>query len=209
MNPDIEVIFLDHGNTLRFVVIDEEFSANARNELMRLVETKDSPDIFFAKLNERWTAYRKSSIECMVEASEKELWTIHLLPDYPTEKIAPLAGKLTRLWRDKDGRRIPPPETKEVIIELHNRGYTLGILANTITETEIPDWLAEEQLDQYFKTVVLSSVLKIKKQPWNARNSRMPGSGFHVFYVSRGFFYFCLRSPCKQPVADPFPQCSV
>jgi len=163
MNTDIKAIFLDHGNTLRFVVVDEEFASQARHELMRLVGTDDSHDVFFAKLVENWNAYRKWSIECMIEASEKELWTIHLLPDYPYERIAPLAGRLTRLWRNRDGRRIPPPDVKSVIQELDKRGYILGIIANTITETEIPDWLEEAQLTPYFKAVVLSSILKIKK----------------------------------------------
>jgi putative hydrolase of the HAD superfamily len=163
MNNDIDVIFLDHGNTLRMVVPDEPFSSQARNELMRLVGTQDTPDVFFTRLEERWKAYRKWSIESMVEACEKELWTVHLLPDYPTDKIAPLAGRLTRLWRDKDGRRIPPPGTLDVIQELDRRGYTLGILANTITETEIPDWLKEANIEYYFKTVILSSILGIKK----------------------------------------------
>ena len=163
MNTDIEAIFLDHGNTMRIVVEDEEFASHARLELMKLVKTKDTQDVFYAKLDEKWKAYRKWSIECMIEASEKELWTVHLLPDYPYEKIAPLAGRLTRLWRNKDGRRIPPPDVKPVIQELVKRGYLLGIIANTITETEIPDWLEEAQLTQYFKAVVLSSILKIKK----------------------------------------------
>ncbi len=163
MDADIEVIFLDHGNTLRFVEIDEEFASQARDELMRLVGATDTHEVFFGKLDERWKAYRKSSIEQMVEASEKELWTTYLLPDYPTQLIAPLAGKLTRLWRNKDGRRIPAADTLPVIHELYKRGYQLGILANTITETEIPDWLEEAGISQYFKTIVLSSILKIKK----------------------------------------------
>ena len=163
MNTDIHAIFLDHGNTMRVVVEDEVFASSARKELMTLVGTQDSRDEFFAKLYERWKAYRKWSIEDMVEASEKELWTVHMLPDYPCEKIAPLAGRLTRLWRDKDGRRIPPPDVIPVIKELDKRGYLLGILANTITETEIPDWLEQENLTQYFKAVVLSSKLRIKK----------------------------------------------
>lgn len=163
MNTDIEAIFLDHGNTLRVVVPDEAFASQARQGIMTLVGTQDGEEDFFAKLTERWTTYRKWSIECMIEASEKELWTVHLLPDYPQDKIAPLAGRLTRLWRDKDGRRIPPPDVKPVIKELDRRGYILGILANTITETEIPDWLEQDQLAGYFKTVVLSSKLGIKK----------------------------------------------
>jgi HAD superfamily hydrolase (TIGR01662 family) len=163
MNKDIEAIFLDHGNTLRVVVQDEMFASQARQGILTLVESTDSEDAFFAKLDERWKKYRKWSIECMVEVSERELWTNHLLPEYPIEKIAPLAGRLTRLWRDKDGRRLPPPDVKPVIQELDRRGYLLGIIANTITETEIPDWLEQDELAHYFKTVVLSSLLKIKK----------------------------------------------
>ena len=163
MDADIQVIFLDHGNTLRVVVQDELFASQARQGIMDLVGAQDSQDVFFSKLDERWQAYRKWSINAMIEASEKELWTTHLLPDYPCDKIGALAGRLTRLWRDKDGRRIPPPDVKPVIQELHRRGYILGILANTITETEIPDWLEQDHLAQYFKTVVLSSKLGIKK----------------------------------------------
>jgi putative hydrolase of the HAD superfamily len=163
MNMDVKAIFLDHGNTLRVVVEDPAFASQARQGIMDLVGTQDSEEIFFARLNERWTTYRKWSIDCMIEASEKDLWTKHLLPDFPYEKIAPLAGRLTRLWRDKDGRRIPPPDVKPVIQELDRRGYILGILANTITETEIPDWLEQDQLAHFFKAVVLSSKLGIKK----------------------------------------------
>jgi HAD superfamily hydrolase (TIGR01662 family) len=163
MNTDVKAIFLDHGNTLRVVVEDPEFASQARQGILDLVQAQEPEQLFFDRLTERWTTYRKWSIEGMIEASEKDLWTIHLLPDYPSEMIAPLAGKLTRLWRDKDGRRIPPPDVKPVIQELHRRGYILGILANTITETEIPDWLEQDHLAQYFTTVVLSSKLGIKK----------------------------------------------
>ncbi len=186
MNTDIEEIFLDHGNTLRIVVEDDEFASQAKLELMKLVETKDSQEVFYEKLEEKWKAYRRWSIECMIEASEKELWTTHLLPDYPYDKIAPLAGRLTRLWRDRDARRIPPPDVKPVIQELDKRGYIIGIIANTVTGTEIPDWLEEEQLTQYFKAVVLSSILKIKKPNpeiyWEA-SRRIGFKPAHCVYV--------------------------
>jgi putative hydrolase of the HAD superfamily len=91
------------------------------------------------------------------------LWTKWLLPGYPTGKIAPLAGKLTRLWRDHDGRRVPRPDVRPTVIELHKRGYILGIIANTITETEIPDWMESDGLTGYFKAVVLSSKVRIRK----------------------------------------------
>jgi HAD superfamily hydrolase (TIGR01662 family) len=163
MTPDIEAIFLDVGTTLRIVIEDPPFQAEARRNLMALVETKEPEEEFFNKLFDRWKAYRKWSFENLTEAGERGLWTRFMLPDFPEEKIGPLAGRLTRLWRDKDGRRVPRPDVKSTVIELARRGYTLGIIANTITETEIPDWLVEDGLSGYFQTVVLSSKTGLRK----------------------------------------------
>ncbi len=163
MNQDIEAIFLDVGNTLRIVVEDAGFQAQARRQLMGLVGTTDTEEVFFDRLNARWKGYRKWSFDVLTEASERELWTRFLLPDYPADSIAPLSGLLTRLWRDRDGRRIPRPDVSQTVVELSRRGYLLGIIANTITETEIPDWLTADGLTSYFKTVVLSSKVGFRK----------------------------------------------
>jgi len=163
MNHDIEAIFLDHGNTLRVVVKDEAFQAQARQELATLVGTQESPEAFCEWLDARYKVCKQRAKETMIEASEKDLWTRCMLPEWPPEKITPLAGRLTRLWRNRDGRRVARPDAKEGIIELSRRGYRLGIIANTITETEIPDWLEEAGLSQYFEAVILSSILGKRK----------------------------------------------
>ena len=92
-----------------------------------------------------------------------ELWTQWLLPDYDTELVARHAGRLTRLWRDHDGRREPRPDVKPTLTELKKRGYKLGIIANTITETEIPDWMIHDQVAGLFSATVLSSKVRIRK----------------------------------------------
>ncbi len=163
MTHDIEAIFLDHGNTLRVVVPDEQFQAAARRQLAELVGTSMTPEDFCDWLETRYRVCKQRAKETMIEASEKDLWTKCMLPDWPAEKIAPLAGRLTRLWRDRDGRRVPRPDTIPVIIELSKRGYRLGIIANTITETEIPDWLEESGLARYFDAVILSSIYGRRK----------------------------------------------
>lgn len=163
MNHQIEAIFLDVGNTLRIVIEDPAFMAQARADLMHLVGATESEEAFFAKLDARWKEYRRQSKASLLEASERELWTQWLLPDFPAEIIAPNSGRLTRLWRDHDGRRVPRPDVNDVIIELDRRGYKLGIIANTITETEIPDWMETEGLTRYFRTVVLSSKMRLRK----------------------------------------------
>ena len=163
MNQDIEAIFLDVGNTLRIVLEEPDFQQHSMQELMRLVGAREPQNEFFAKLEERWKKYRKESKTSLIEAPEEQLWTKYLLPDYPAEKIAPLHGVLTRLWRDRDGRRVPRADARETILELDRRGYLLGIIANTITETEIPDWMEADGVTNYFKTVILSSKVGIRK----------------------------------------------
>lgn len=163
MKNNIETIFLDVGNTLRIVVEDAEFQAESRQGLVELTSAKISPDEFFDLLEGRYKVLRKRAKEQLIEASEREMWTQWMLPDFPEEKIAPLSSKLTRLWRDCDGRRVARPDVKPTVIELHKRGYVLGIIANTVTETEIPDWIVEDGLTGYFKDVVLSSKVGLRK----------------------------------------------
>ena len=50
MNPEIEAIFLDVGNTLRIVIEEPEFMAQAKKELMTLVGAKEPEEEFFAVL---------------------------------------------------------------------------------------------------------------------------------------------------------------
>ncbi len=61
------------------------------------------------------------------------------------------------------GRRVVVDGGREVVEELHKRGYILGIISNLIGTREIPEWLEAEDFTPYFKSVVLSSVLGIRK----------------------------------------------
>ena len=46
-----------------------------------------------------------------------------------------------RLWRDKDGRRVPREDVKETLIELDQRGYLLGIICLLYTSDAADDLL--------------------------------------------------------------------
>ena len=163
MNNKIDTVFFDVGATLRYVVEDPEFAAAAEAELMKLVGTTEPHDEFFAKLEKNWKAYRKIAKTSLLDVSEMELWLYYLLPDYPAEVIGPNAARLTRLWRDHDGRRVVHEGTLETLRELKARGYKLGIIANTVTETEIPDWMCRDGVADCFKTVILSSKVRLRK----------------------------------------------
>ena len=160
---DIKAIFLDVGNTLRILLKEEPHRAAARIEITKLVGTSQDPDSFVAELDRRYKIYRKWAFDNMLEASEKELWTRWLLPDYPAETISALSAQLTYQFRQSMGRRVVAEGGAETIIELHKRGYVLGIISNVITEREIPEWLESDGLAQYFKSVMLSSVFGKRK----------------------------------------------
>ena len=163
MSPNIDTIFFDVGATLRYVVEDPEFAAAAERELMELVGATEPHDVFFEKLEKNWKAYRKQAKSVLLDVSEMELWLQYLLPDYPAERVAPNTARLTRLWRDHDGRRLAHDDVIPTLRELVRRGYKLGIIANTITETEIPDWMCQANVADCFKTVILSSKVRLRK----------------------------------------------
>ena len=163
MTKDIEAIFLDLGNTLRILVKDQEHMAKARQRIVELVRTNEDPAAFVAKLDERYKIYRKWAFENLREAPEAEMWTRWLVPDFPAEKIKPLAGELTYQYRQSMGRRVVVDGGREVVEELHKRGYVLGIISNLIGTREIPDWLEADGFAPYFKSVLLSSVFGKRK----------------------------------------------
>ncbi len=163
MDQDIKAIFIDVGNTLRILVVDEPYQLRAKQQIASLVGTDTAPVAFCEMLEARYKVYRKWAFETLREASEKDLWTKWMLPDFPAEKIAPLSNELTYLYRQTMGHRHAQTDARLVIEELHRRGYRLGILSNTITEREIPEWLEQDGLKQYFPVVVLSSIYGYRK----------------------------------------------
>jgi HAD superfamily hydrolase (TIGR01549 family) len=163
MKPDIEAIFIDLGNTMRVLVKDAEHQSIARNKIAELVGSQEPPEALCQRIDERYKAYRKWAFETMIEAPESELWTRWLLPDYPAEKLVPIATELTYQFRQSMGKRILQRDAKQVVFELDKRGYRLGIISNVISTQEIPDWLDADGLSPYFKSVVLSSVLGRRK----------------------------------------------
>jgi putative hydrolase of the HAD superfamily len=163
MKKNIEAIFLDVGNTLRILLDETPYREKARERIVSLLDASESPGVFCEELDRRYKIYRKWAFENLTEASEKELWSRWMAPEFPANRIEALAHELSLLYRQSKGRRVNAEGGKEVVIELYKRGYTLGIISNVITTDEIPEWLEADGLSQYFKSVVLSSVFGRRK----------------------------------------------
>ena len=148
---------------MRILVKNEQHQSNARRKIAEMVGSNEDPDVLCQCINERYKLYRKWAFETWIEAPEAELWTRWLLPDYPAEILTPIATELTFQFRQSMGKRILQQDAKYVVSELDNRGYRLGIISNVISTQEIPDWLEADGLNQYFKSIVLSSVFGRRK----------------------------------------------
>ena len=159
---EIKGVFFDLGGTLRILDPDPEYRARARARMAELVGEEDA-EALHERIEQRYEPYRDWALGEMKEAGDYDLWAKWLLPELPEEKLRQICHEMTYQYRQAKGVRHVVEGGVEVIKTLHARGYKLAIISNLIGENEIPDWLREDGLEQYFDAVILSSVCHIRK----------------------------------------------
>ena len=162
MTDQIDAIFFDTGGTLRTRVEAAGQRAIAIRKIMDLIGLDAPPDIFDAMLSRRAKNYKRWSIDTKRELTEEELWSQWMLPEWPADMIKPLAAQLHEIWRSRRGARVLRPGANEVIGELVQRGYRLGLISNT-TSRETPHELEQLGLSAHFETIVLSATFGRRK----------------------------------------------
>ena len=158
-----KAVFFDLGGTLRIAYHEDAYERHARRKMAELAGTDLPFEEFYQLVESRYEPYRKWALGENREAGDEELWCQWLLPDFDIDRIRQLCHELSFQYRQSKGRRVVVDGGEEVIRTLHERGYKLGIISNLIGENEVPDWLEEDGLDQYFDSVILSSVCHLRK----------------------------------------------
>ena len=162
-NKRYKAVFFDLGGTLRIALTDEPYMKHARRKMAEIAGTDMPYEEFFQLIEDRYEPYRKWALSEFKASDDEELWCKWLLPDYDPVRIKQVCHELSYQYRQTKGRRVVVDGGVEVIKGLHERGYKLGIISNLIGETEVPDWLEEDGLDQYFDSVILSSVCPLRR----------------------------------------------
>lgn len=162
-NKRYKAVFFDLGGTLRIALLEEAYMKHARRKMAEIAGSPVPYEEFYQMIEERYEPYRKWALGENKESGDEELWCKWLLPDYDRERIKQVCHELSFQYRQCKGRRVVVDGGVEVIKGLHERGYRLGIISNLIGENEVPDWLEEDGLDQYFDSVILSSVCHMRK----------------------------------------------
>jgi len=163
MTKLVDAVLFDMGGTLRYRIKDPEMRSEALAELKRVLPYEGDPEELHALLKKRSAAYKKWSMDTLLEAPEEEIWTKWMWPDVDAERIASQALQLEHLWRATAGKRVAREESLEVIDALSKRGYQLAVISNTSSREAVPQALVEYGLDGYFPVVILSSTAGHRK----------------------------------------------
>ena len=163
MTKRYKAVFFDLGGTLRIALLDEPYMKHARRKMAEIAGAGMPYEEFYQLVEQRYEPYRKWALGENKESGDEELWCKWLLPDYDPARIRQVCHELSFQSRQCKGRRVLVDGGTEVIRGLHQRGYRLGIISNLIGENEVPDWLEEDGLSQYFDSVILSSVCHVRK----------------------------------------------
>lgn len=159
---EIRGVFFDLGGTLRIAEEAPEHQERAKARMAQLAGYGDVQG-FIDMVEARYEPYREWALTENKESGDYALWAKWLLPELGEEKLREICHEMTYQYRQIKGLRHVVDGGVEVIRELKRRGYRLGIISNLIGEEEIPNWLRDDGLEQYFDAVVLSSVCHIRK----------------------------------------------
>lgn len=157
----IQAILFDMGSTLRHRVPEPDDEQRARAKVKELLGSKD--DSLFDEMNKRFGVYARWAQERMCELPEVEIWTRWVLPEYPSEKIAPIASQLGFAMRERNGRSVINSDARGTIDTLARRGYRFGLISNTTSAIDSPRTLEQAGMSHYFETIILSTVCGIRK----------------------------------------------
>lgn len=110
-------------------------------------------------------AYRKWSIESMIELKTEEIWSRYVFKDFPVDQVvlAGISEQLSYLYEMNYYTRGMRPEVPAVLAEIKKMGLRIGCISNTQSITQVPRTLQRYGISQYFDPVVLSSVYGRRK----------------------------------------------
>jgi putative hydrolase of the HAD superfamily len=169
----VEAVLFDVNGTLR---VREAHEPTQRAAFARLRELIGRDDIDWDELTRRQKSYGNWAQANLIQLSEAEIWSRWILPEYPHERIEPVAAELTLAWSERKGHTVPSPGADIMLAELRNRGYRLGVISNSMSTLDIPRSIESFGWKEYFDVVILSSDLKVRKpspEPFHEAARRM------------------------------------
>lgn len=166
----IDTVLFDIGGTLDDITYNDEIRLNASREMLdylrdNSINITDPPKVFWENLRQGNAEYYKWNEQTGIEASPFEIWSKFHLKKYniPDNLLLEVSDELAVIWETKFYQRKLKKEAPQVLQELKNRGYKLGVISNTTSRTEVIKLLEKYGIKDYFQCFVLSSVFGHRK----------------------------------------------
>lgn len=158
----IKGVIIDLEETLLQV---EKIPEEQENAAVRTAALAGWPDTaaFTAAIRDRYQKYTAWAQSENKEVGDFDLWHTWLLPELEEDYLHLMCHELTAGLRRMEGNRRVVPGALRTVRTLYNRGFRLGIASNLIGEREIPAWLEESGVKQYFDAAALSPVCRIRR----------------------------------------------
>lgn len=166
----LQTMFFDVGGTLEtYSCTRESRIANTRGFRSLLEDHGVKLDLTDEQLYELITsgikAYRKWSIDSMVELNTYEIWSGYVFKkgEVSPSVLHQISEQLSFLYEMNYYTREMRTEVPKVLAEIRKMGLRIGCISNTQSITQVPFTLKRYGISEYFDPVVLSSVYGRRK----------------------------------------------
>ncbi len=159
----VHAILFDMNGTLRSREPHPATQQAAYARLRQLLGKSEAGTDFWDELTRRQKAYARWAQGKLIQKTESEIWSEWMLPGTPPAQVEPIAAELMLAWQERKGRAVPKPGAGATIQVLHQRGYRLGVISNTMSTLDIPNTLADFGWQEYFEVVILSANTRVRK----------------------------------------------
>jgi len=166
----IDAVLFDMGGTLEDIRYDDELRLAATREVLEYLKKNGitlqaAPEAVFAAIIRGCADYRAWSERTLREAPARIVWREWYLREFSLAEsdIDRVADGLAVIWETKFHARALRPEARETLSSLKARGYRLGVISNTSSESQVLETLKSYGIADYFACVCLSCVSGIRK----------------------------------------------
>ncbi len=166
----IDAVLFDLGGTLEDVRYSPESRLAACASLKRFLKKEGldlaaEPEALLKAIERGYLAYRAWSERTMTEAPANRVWAEWYLREFdlPRPEIDRVAEGLALIWETEFHSRELRPDARESLEALKARGFRLGVISNTSSESQVLATLGHYGIRDYFDCLCLSCVSGIRK----------------------------------------------
>ena len=166
----LTTVLFDMGGTLEDIWNNQETRADAMGKMRETLregglETDCSDEEFDRRVWAGVKAYKAWSEPNMRELKPEEIWPDYYLRDFDfdREKLMAISEELANLWEITYYHRELRPGVREMLQELKDRGYHLGVISNNASLYNVFNVLDEYGIRDYMEDVTVSSVTGYRK----------------------------------------------